>query len=334
MPPPKRGLLMLSSRGLTCRLIVAGFVSTVLLYRLNSLSISFSTSSFVMFIGSTISLILLSVSKPSGTMLDRALACFDMLNLLSISSLIGGLSSYGFAALSVGWRDQELMAADRLLGLNWLTYWNFIQTNPLIDAFLNIGYQSIFITPTISVIILAATGTIAHAYRFIAAFVVALFTTDVLLAIIPGKSAAALLLSAGPPHAPASGLMHIPIIEHLRAGTFGPVDVGHLDGLIAFPSFHSAAAVLFAFAAWPVRWIRIPSLLLNALMLAATPIQGGHYFADTIGGICVALGAIAITSCLPSPRLAVTPSPIISEEEERIDAGAGQSSSAPIPVLS
>lgn len=293
----------------------------MVLYRLTSLSISYSTSSLVMFLGSAFSLALLSGRKASGTMLDRALACFDMLNLLSIASLIGGLSSYGFAALSVGWRDQELLKADKMLGLDWLTYWNFVQSNPLVYAFLNIGYQSIFITPTISVMILAATGTIAHAYRFIAAFVVALFTTDVLLAIVPGKSAAALLLSAGAPHAPASGLMHIPIIEHLRAGTFGAVDVGRLDGLIAFPSFHSAAAVLFAFAAWPVRWLRIPSLLLNALMLAATPIQGGHYFADTIGGICVALGAIAITSRLPSPGLALALSPLLQGEVERLSLG-------------
>ncbi len=182
--------------------------------------------------------------------------------------------------------------------------------------------------------ILTATGKTIHAYRFIAAFVVALFTTDLLLAIVPGKSAAALLLPSGAPHAPASGLRHIPIIEHLRAGTLGPVDIGHLDGLIAFPSFHSAAAVLFAFAAWPVRWLRIPSLLLNALMLAATPIQGGHYFADTIGGICVALGAIAITWRLPSPSLAGTPSPASGAEDSWLDAPTGRSGPGSVPALS
>lgn len=143
------------------------------------------------------------------------------------------------------------------------------------------------------------TGKAGHAYRFMAAYVATLFTTVVTLALIPRESAAALLLPPMVANAPTSGWLHVPIIEKLRAGTFGPVDVEHLNGLIAFPSFHAASAILFAFAAWPVRWLRFPGLIINALMLAAMPIHGGYYFIDTVAGVCLALVAVALTR---SPR--------------------------------
>ena len=46
-------------------------------------------------------------------------------------------------------------------------------------------------------------------------------------------------------------------------------------------------------AFWPVRWMRPVALIANGAMLAATPIDGGHYFIDLIADIAVAVFAIA-----------------------------------------
>jgi membrane-associated phospholipid phosphatase len=61
---------------------------------------------------------------------------------------------------------------------------------------------------------------------------------------------------------------------------------------VTFPSFHAASAVLFAWALWVVKWMRPVALLANGAMLAATPLNGGHYFIDVFAGAVIAVLAI------------------------------------------
>jgi hypothetical protein len=75
----------------------------------------------------------------------------------------------------------------------------------------------------------------------------------------------------------------------LRAGVMKTIAFKNLEGLIAFPSFHTAAAVLYTWALWPMRAVRWPFLLLNTAVIATTPIGGSHYFADIIAGAVVHL---------------------------------------------
>jgi hypothetical protein len=50
--------------------------------------------------------------------------------------------------------------------------------------------------------------------------------------------------------------------------------------------------VLYAWALWPVRWMRPIVVLAFTAMLAATPINGGHYLIDIIAGSAIAALAI------------------------------------------
>ena len=65
-----------------------------------------------------------------------------------------------------------------------------------------------------------------------------------------------------------------------------------LGGIITFPSFHAAAAILALWAFWGIWWLRPFALITNVSMLLATPVIGGHYFVDILAGILVAVGAI------------------------------------------
>jgi membrane-associated phospholipid phosphatase len=71
------------------------------------------------------------------------------------------------------------------------------------------------------------------------------------------------------------------------------LDLFGLGGIVTFPSFHAASAVLYAWALWPVRWMRPIVVLAFTAMLAATPINGGHYLIDIIAGTAIAILAIA-----------------------------------------
>jgi membrane-associated phospholipid phosphatase len=69
-----------------------------------------------------------------------------------------------------------------------------------------------------------------------------------------------------------------------------------VTGIVTFPSFHAASCLLYTWAFWPVRWMRPITLAANGLMLASTPIDGGHYFIDVFAGLALAAAAIALVN--------------------------------------
>jgi membrane-associated phospholipid phosphatase len=70
---------------------------------------------------------------------------------------------------------------------------------------------------------------------------------------------------------------------------------------VTFPSFHTAAGIILVISFW--RTALFPIIVLySAIMIASTPVLGGHYFVDLIAGAAVA-GAVAFAlGLLPSYR--------------------------------
>ena len=87
------------------------------------------------------------------------------------------------------------------------------------------------------------------------------------------------------------------------------LDLFGLSGIVTFPSFHAASAALYTWALWQVWWFRPVAVVANAAMLAATPVDGGHYFIDLAAGIAVAALAIAAAKAI-SRRLTANSAPM------------------------
>jgi membrane-associated phospholipid phosphatase len=66
------------------------------------------------------------------------------------------------------------------------------------------------------------------------------------------------------------------------------------EGLITFPSFHVAWALLLTWAFRGRRWLFAAAVILNSLVVASTMTTGWHYFSDLLGGAAVALAAMAL----------------------------------------
>lgn len=66
------------------------------------------------------------------------------------------------------------------------------------------------------------------------------------------------------------------------------------QGIITFPSFHTAWALILVATFWNTR-LRWPAVALNAVMIVSTVTTGGHYYVDVFAGALV--GALVI--CLP-----------------------------------
>jgi membrane-associated phospholipid phosphatase len=135
-------------------------------------------------------------------------------------------------------------------------------------------------------------------------------TISLLVTLIVTYTVAALLPALGtyefygidPSHHPNITVrvasLHVPEIMGVRDGTI--INISRLapTGLVTFPSFHAASAVLLAWAAWHIPYLRFPGLILNVLMLAATPLHGSHFLTDVLAGMVLAAISIATAASL------------------------------------
>jgi membrane-associated phospholipid phosphatase len=79
----------------------------------------------------------------------------------------------------------------------------------------------------------------------------------------------------------------------------GPYILGSQEaGIVCFPSFHVAWAILFAAALWSFRSVRIPLALVTGMVVLSTMTTGWHYFVDVLGGILLAIISILLAKHL------------------------------------
>jgi membrane-associated phospholipid phosphatase len=101
------------------------------------------------------------------------------------------------------------------------------------------------------------------------------------------------LTAADSPHVTPAVSTSWPVFYGLRDGSFRMLVATGSEGIISFPSLHAALAVILVIALWPIPILGWATLTLNALMLAATPIEGSHYLSDVLAGIAVAIVSFA-----------------------------------------
>ncbi len=204
--------------------------------------------------------------------------------------------TYVAASTNLPMQDANLLAIDRALGLDWAAYVGFIDNHPMLAAWLNYGYTMIrwpiFAIP----VVLAAKASYGRIEEFTFAFGAALAVTTIVSALVP---AIGVYQQIGFDPAtlkhinPAAYLDQLRDLPPTREGVLRHLDLLGLGGIVTFPSFHATSAFLYAWALWPVRWLRPIVIAVNGLMLAATPANGGHYFIDIIAGVAIAVLAIA-----------------------------------------
>jgi hypothetical protein len=203
--------------------------------------------------------------------------------------------TYVAAAFNLPLQDANLLAIDRMLGIDGRGYVLFVDAHPALAAASAYAYTMIR-WPMFAIPVLLAA---VHAYRrleeFTLAFALALVLTTAISALVPAigmYQQIALdpaVLSHIEPRAYFEGVRDL---TPVRDGALRHLDLFALTGIVTFPSFHAASAVLYAWALWPVRWMRPVAVLANGAMLASCPVDGAHYFIDLIAGVAVAALAI------------------------------------------
>jgi membrane-associated phospholipid phosphatase len=277
---------------------LASALASALLLRLLGISIDAT--------GSIKTLILIASAALMGLLRDRfqhepirrLIDVFQMLALFVIVSSTGLFLTYAAAMLSEGYRDELLAGADRALGFNWISLYDFMDRHRSLMIVSKKIYFSIFASPIVIAIVHGAAGMRARYDQFLLAFGLALALTSAIFILYPAQSAIPYWIGTDPAYPAAVVDQHVKVIDALRAGRLSVLDPENAIGLVSFPSFHAAAAILFIWGSWPFRTLRAPAIALNVAMTGTAFVEGSHYLVDIIAGTLVALVAIASATAL------------------------------------
>lgn len=168
---------------------------------------------------------------------------------------------------------------DRAIGFDWKAWADFVLDRPILHWATTRAYESYAWQPFAVVIALAIFGPARRNANFIVATMTALGMTIAVSTFVPAIE---------------PGYFHgfdTPAAEAMLALRDGQRSDLRYIGILCFPSFHSAMAVLFTFACRGVRFLILPATVLNGLMLLSIPFSGDHYLVDLFAGVAVALAA-------------------------------------------
>lgn len=186
--------------------------------------------------------------------------------------------------------DARFAAADRALGLDWLGMYRWWAAHPGASVAGELAYMGLGPEFIILLLWLALSGRQGRATALWRRFMVAASVTIAVGLVLPASGAFVFY------HLPvAKATEYVGQMEALRDGTLRVIDLMDAQGLVVFPSFHAALAVICAAAARG-KWIA-PVWGANALIVVASPAFGGHYFVDIAAGITLAaLTILAVRS--------------------------------------
>jgi membrane-associated phospholipid phosphatase len=200
--------------------------------------------------------------------------------------------------------DQRLIAWDAALGLDWLRLATLLKDQQSLTLALCHAYASLMQQPTVLLAVLGLAGLTHRLQQFALAWAVALVGTVLVFPFLPavgGYLHHGLTPNDFPFIRVPAPFMYGKVLLAARDGSMSELGVLALEGIVAFPSFHTAAAVLLAWGFWGVRLVRWPALALNVAMIASCPFIGAHYIVDLIAGAALAWGAIRIAQLFGAP---------------------------------
>lgn len=204
---------------------------------------------------------------------------------------VGALFSYLLASLGFPLQDSVLYDVDRALGLDWMAYLKAVNQRPLLGLLFQLAYDSFIPQVLILIVTLSFTGRGSAARVMILAMILAGLVTILISGFFPAMAMFVHLnlTPADFPHlSPSAAFVHVHDMQALRAGAPFDLDLSKAQGIITFPSYHAALGLLMLLGGLAHPVLRWPVVALNLTMIAATPIDGGHYFVDVGAGLIIA----------------------------------------------
>lgn len=203
-------------------------------------------------------------------------------------SATGAVLTYLAAYMRAPLYDAQFVSLDTETGFHWLAWLDSIQQQPAIETLLTAAYHSLFLQILGSIVVFAHYERKNRNCELFWTSSTALVITSVAAYYFPAAGAFHYF------NVDLERAVHLPHLLALIEGTRASFSFTEMQGIVTFPSYHAAMAIILIYVHRGHR-ILFPLLAtLNFLMLIATPINGGHYLVDIIAGSLVAALSIAL----------------------------------------
>jgi len=217
---------------------------------------------------------------------------------LMLILIFGLLLTYAAVTVKFPYVDADLYEIDNALGLDRHAYLKFFAEWPWLARTVELAYFSMLPQFALVPAIVFFARRFEEAQRMAIAIAISLLITVFVSVFTPSVTAFVHVDLTEMASVPANLYTPEATMEGLRSGVLRSISLNHLEGLVSFPSFHTAAALIFAWTLRSVRFVNWAGVVLNAALISATPTAGAHYFIDIAGGLVVAITAIVASHVL------------------------------------
>jgi membrane-associated phospholipid phosphatase len=202
--------------------------------------------------------------------------------------VVGTILSYLAAYMRKPLYDVQFAEFDAAIGFYWPRWFEFIRAHTVLDTFLFLAYSSMLPQIFGSILFFAHAKRANRNRELFWMAVIALSITTALSNIFPALGAFYYF------NIEIARAVHLPDLIHLLAGTQTSFSLPDMQGLVTFPSYHAAMAIILIYVYRGQRLLFPAIAALNVLMLLSTPTYGGHYLVDIIAGVLIAVFSIFI----------------------------------------
>jgi membrane-associated phospholipid phosphatase len=237
--------------------------------------------------------------------------------------LVASVLEYYLATSPLPLHDDFLNGIDRALGFDWVAMCNWAAPHTTLSAALTFAYFNLS-NETCLVLLVIVLFYPRRARRFTTALILSSVVTIPFLWIFPviGPFNA---LSGLPDYCISDAVVGTRQYMMMRTHGFDVIDIETLSGIVAFPSYHATAALLLTYLLRGIPIVFPAAVCFNALMIAATPLIGGHFLIDVLAGFATGAVTIYLLQRL-EPRDAPERAPLWPAQAE---ASSAQGTAAP-----
>ncbi|WP_208858184.1 phosphatase PAP2 family protein [Ensifer sp. LC163] len=225
----------------------------------------------------------------------------SLIALVSISALflplgfVTGVFMYLASATDMPLIDGSLAAVDAALGFHWPSFLATANGSPVFALALVVAYHSLTAQIIVLFVGYSAAQRADKLLEFVALLAVSSVFTAALMASFPTAGAYAHFQPA--PEAfdaftTKAGMWHYSELLRLRSGEAFNLFVAEAEGLVTFPSYHTAVGIMVVYSLRHIRPAAAPAAILNSIMIVGTLPEGGHHLTDVIAGAVVAVTSI------------------------------------------
>ena len=218
--------------------------------------------------------------------------------LFIIFTIVGSVFNYLLLPVQGERIDPLLMQIDGYLGYSWSGLVTWTSQHPTFGALLRIVYLSSMPQLIVVILVLGFMKRREDLHRFLLTGLIAALITIGFWGFFPSSGPAAWeilpkdVLSALPT---VVGPLYGAELNRLAVEGVTFITPKEVLGLIAFPSFHTVMACLSVWFMAKYRLVFPIFIAINALMLPAILVHGGHHLVDLIGGIATFAVAMSLT---------------------------------------